>query len=115
MKLSQLTQARPSKITVDVLGEAVTLVYDRAVINGTFWKGESSWRDRMAKLLISWDIVDEATGKPIAPSEHANGSRAKEWAALFEPIPDDVLLPMYEALWEDYRPGPKLKAGSSDT
>jgi hypothetical protein len=115
MKLSKLITSRPSEITVDVLGESVTLVYDRALINGAFWKSDALWRDRLARLLISWDITDEHTGKPVMPPESANGSRAKEWAVLFEPIADDVLLPMYEAIFEDYRPGPKLKAGSSDT
>jgi hypothetical protein len=115
MKLSQLTHALPTEATIDVLGEPVKVIYDRARITGTFWKEASPWRDKLARILISWDIVDETTGKPYMPPESANGSRPALWVTLFEPIPDDLLLAIWNGIFDDNRAGPKVGAGSTAT
>lgn len=116
MKLSQITQARPTDATLDVLGESVKVVYDRSRINGAFWaQSDTPWRERLAQILISWDIVDDTSGKPYTPPENANGSRPKEWLKLFEPMPDDILLGIYAGIFDDNRAGPKAAAGSSAT
>lgn len=115
MKLSQLTQTRHTEAAIEVLGESVKVVYDRARITGTFWKDDRPWRERLGHILISWDIVDETTGKPYMPPENANGSRPKEWVALFEPLPDDLLLAIWNGIFDDNRAGPKAGAGSTAT
>lgn len=115
MKLSKLTQSRVKEATIEVLGESVKVAYDSARINGAFWRSDTPWRAKFSELLVSWDIVDEVTGKPYMPPESANGSRPKEWLKLFEPLPDDLLLEIWKGIHDDNGAGPKAKAGSSDT
>lgn len=115
MKLSRFTSVRPAEAIIDVLGEPVKVVYDRALINDGFWKSEPLWRPRLAKLLLSWDIIDEATGKPYMPPEGANGNRPAEWLTLLAPMADDLLLIIYEGIFDDHRAGPKARAGSTAT
>lgn len=111
MKYSKLTQSRPTEVPIDVLGEPVKVTYDRSRINGAFWASERSWRKRLARLMVSWDLTDDDTKKVIAPAENTE----EGWLALFEPIPDDLLLAIWNALFGDYNADPKASAGSTAT
>jgi len=113
MKLSTLTQARPTPTTVNVLGDPIKIIYDRARIDQEFWKF-SRWREQLAYVLIGWDVTDD-DGKPYAPQDNANGSGPKEWLRLFEPIPDVALRPIFDHILDEFQAGPKAGAGSSTT
>lgn len=112
MKLSQLTRARPTQTTVDLGDDTrITIVYDRAIITHE-WPAKGSTRlDRLAHLLISWDVTGD-DGQPYQPDANLNGERPAAWAALLAPLPPDVLRVVEEAIWDDYYAGKPLGGGS---
>jgi hypothetical protein len=113
MKLSKLKQARPTQIPVDLGdGETIVLTYDRAVITKD-WKPQTRI-DRLAELLLSWDVTHD-DGKPYQPPANLNGERPAAWAELLTPLPPDILRVVEEAIWEDYYAGKPLGGGSTAT
>jgi len=112
MKLSKITQSRPATSTINVLGEIVTVTYDRAAINGKEQRG--SVRASLTRVLIAWDVTDD-DGKPYQPPDNANGSRPAEWLKLLEPIPDDVLNAVWIGILDDMYAGNAVRSGSGAT
>lgn len=114
MKLSKLTQPRPTQATIEVLGEPVVVTYDRAMITSAFFATRvgTPVRETLAEILISWDVTGD-DGKPYQPPASANGSRPKEWLMLFEPIPEDVIMAVYRGLLDDFYAGKPAGGDSS--
>ena len=106
MKLTQLTKSRPTQATIEVLGEPIVVTYDRAMITSKFFAGRvgTPVRSTLAEILISWDVTGD-DGKPYVPPASANGSRPAAWLALFEPIPEDVIMAVYRGLLDDFYAG----------
>lgn len=109
MKLSKLTKTRPATATIDVLGDPVTVTYDRAAINGRDNRG--AVRATLTRVLISWDVTND-DGTPYQPPESANGSAPAEWLKLLEPIPDDVLNAVWIGILDDMYAGNAARSGS---
>src|SRR5262245_63994462 len=109
MKLSKITKSRPATATINVLGDPVTLVYDRAKINGTENRG--SVRATLTRVLISWDITND-DGTPYQPNDSVNGERPAEWLKLLEPIPDDVLNAIWVGILDDMYAGNAVRSES---
>lgn len=107
MRLSRLTQSRPTNAETEIAGEKVYYCYDRSKINGDFW-ALGRWRAQLAHALLSWDIADEESGAVLAPAEGAEDRRSA-WLDVFAPIPDDLLVELYYAMLADFNGEKKVK------
>ena len=114
MKLSKLTAPRPTQATIEVLGDPITISYDRAMLTSGFFAARvgTPMRNTLAELLLTWDVTGD-DGKPYQPPAASNGSRPAAWLKLFEPIPDDVIHAVYRGLLDDFYAGKPAGGDSS--
>jgi hypothetical protein len=109
MKLSQLTQARPLDTVVDVFGDPIHATIDRARVGTKKYYDFKTWREQLGYMLIAWDTTDD-DGTPLLPDEKAP-DRVAAWVAIFEPIPDAILLPFWRELIDQSRLGKTAGGG----
>ncbi len=112
MKLSKLTQSRPTEAVLDFGdGDRVRVVYDRMVLTPAFSRQVRPVHEKLAACLISWDLEDDSGGVVAPAAEHPQG-RASAWAELLETIPSDVIGAIYGGIWDDTWGG-KVRGGGS--
>lgn len=113
MKVSKITAPRPTTVQIDVLGEAVTVTYDRSRVTNAWWDQRPDVRSKLADLLITWDITAD-DGASYAPDPSLSvEARAARWLELFEPLPSDVLLDIHNQVLDDLIGGNARASDSS--
>lgn len=116
MKLSDTSRPRPTEARADFQGEEIIFTYDRAKITGDIFEkpaepaaiaGGMATRttraERLARLLLSWDITND-DGSAYQPPKDA-ADRVQAWEALLTPMAQDVLRAVEDALWDDFNAG----------